>query len=198
MWNSRTVGIYIEDGNEMNNTISNNVAICARQDRCSPRGDSGLPWQDNGFGGIYGYGMTNNFIGNRVAGHEAGMWFPGHLKPTGKGGAIGKVCPQFSPFGTFKSNVCHSCGQFGLYLEHQQSRNLQRDEYGFVIGYDSGELKSCEQFAEDGSDNGKISVIEDHLDWHNVYTGGYEMTDIQFKNLITINQRNSALRPLAV
>ena len=176
----------------MNNTISNNVAICARQDRCSPGGDSGLPWQDNGFGGIYGYGMTNNFIGNRVAGHEAGMWFPGHLKPTGKGGAIGKVCPQFSPFGTFKSNVCHSCGQFGIYLEQQQSRNLQRDEYGFVIGYDSGELKSCEQFAEDGSDNGKISVIEDHLDWHNVYTGGYEMTDIQFKNLITVNQRNSA------
>ena len=66
MWNSRTVGIYIEDGNEMNNTISNNVAICARQDRCSPRGDSGLSWQDNGFGGIYGYGMTNNFIGHML------------------------------------------------------------------------------------------------------------------------------------
>ena len=188
MWNSRTVGIYIEDGNEMDNTISNNVAICARTDRCSPRGDTGLPWQDNGFGGIYGYGMTNNFIGNRVAGHEAGMWFPGHLQPTGKGGAVGKVCPQFMPFGTFDGNVCHSCGQFGLYLEHQQSRNVQRDENGYVVGHDTGNMASCEQFTATGEDNGKISVIVNHLDWHNVYTGGYEFTDIRFKDLTTVNQ----------
>merc|ERR1712176_343799 len=148
------------------------------------------PWQDNGFGGIYGYGMTNNFIGNRIAGHEAGMWFPGHLQPTGKGGAVGKVCPQFLPFGTFDGNVCHSCGQFGLYLEHQQSRNVQRDENGYVVGHDTGNMASCEQFTATGEDNGKISVIVNHLDWHNVYTGGYEFTDIRFKDLTTVNQRN--------
>ena len=43
--------------------------------------------------------MTNDFIGNRMAGHELGMWMPGIKKGNGKGGAEGKVCPQFSPFG---------------------------------------------------------------------------------------------------
>ena len=76
MWNSRTVAVYMEDGNEMNNTISYNVGICNREDHCAARG---LNWQDNGEGGIYGYGMTNDFIGNRMAGHEIGMWMPGNL-----------------------------------------------------------------------------------------------------------------------
>ena len=53
MWNSRTVAVYMEDGNEMNNTISYNVGICARDDHCAARG---LHWQDAGEGGIYGYG----------------------------------------------------------------------------------------------------------------------------------------------
>ena len=49
MWNSRTVAVYMEDGNEMNNTISYNVGICARDDHCAARG---LHWQDAGEGGI--------------------------------------------------------------------------------------------------------------------------------------------------
>ena len=92
----------MEDGNEMNNTISNNVGICNRDDHCASRG---LHWQDNGEGGIYGYGMTNDFIGNRMAGHELGMWMPGAQKGNGKGNAEGKVCPQHSPFGKSKSRI---------------------------------------------------------------------------------------------
>ena len=42
---SRTVAVYVEDGNEMNNIISHNVGICSRDDNCGSRG---LHWQDNG------------------------------------------------------------------------------------------------------------------------------------------------------
>ena len=35
----RTVCIYLEDGNEMNNTISENVGICNRDDSCGAAGD---------------------------------------------------------------------------------------------------------------------------------------------------------------
>ena len=38
MWNSRTVCVYLEDGNEMNNTISENVGICNRNDHCGASG----------------------------------------------------------------------------------------------------------------------------------------------------------------
>ena len=34
----RTVCVYLEDGNEMNNTISENVGICNRDDSCGAAG----------------------------------------------------------------------------------------------------------------------------------------------------------------
>ena len=36
----------------------------------------GLHWQDGGEGAIYGYGMTNNFINNRMTGYMHGFWTP--------------------------------------------------------------------------------------------------------------------------
>ena len=36
----------------------------------------GLHWQDGGEGAIYGYGMTNDFINNRMAGYMHGFWVP--------------------------------------------------------------------------------------------------------------------------
>ena len=35
----RTTCVYVEDGNEMNNTISENVGICNRDDGCGGRTD---------------------------------------------------------------------------------------------------------------------------------------------------------------
>ena len=47
-------------------------------------------------GGLFWFGMSNNAIGNRVIGHEHGMWTrnTGH----GKGAAAGKICTQESLF----------------------------------------------------------------------------------------------------
>ena len=73
----------------MNNTISENVGICNRDDSCGAAGKiiendrvfftinfKGLHWQDGGEGAIYGYGMTNDFINNRMAGYMHGFWTP--------------------------------------------------------------------------------------------------------------------------
>ena len=77
--------------------------------------------------------MTNDFIGNRMAGYEHGAWFPGGAKFHGKGAALHKVCPQHQPFGIFKGNVFHDSGRFGLYLDNQYPRKLVRDADGFVV-----------------------------------------------------------------
>ena len=36
----------------------------------------GLQWGENGDGAIYAYGMTNDFINNRMTGHSYGFWTP--------------------------------------------------------------------------------------------------------------------------
>ena len=63
-------------------------------------------------------------------------------------------------------------------------RNLKRDKDGYVLD----NKKSCSVFDDDGNYNGYTSVIEDHLDYHNIFTGGYDFGDIVFERLITANQ----------
>ena len=75
------VGIYTEDGNEMNNGFLSNVIICKNPTTC---GWSGNEWQEESGikeGGILWHGMTNNAVRNRVAGHWHGM----RTKPIGNG-----------------------------------------------------------------------------------------------------------------
>lgn len=132
LWNPKSVGIYTEDGNEMNNTISENVIICENIMKCGWA--QGNNWQDqNGLkeGGIYFQGMTNDLIGNHVAGMEHGFWSPG--SGNGRGFATGKTCNTHQPFGRFEDNVWHDNQRFGIYLDNQYSRDLQRDDQAHVL-----------------------------------------------------------------
>lgn len=100
LWDSVTVGVYTEDGNEMNNTISKNVMICHNIHLCK-FGNNENNWQpESGVkeGGLFFFGMTNYVSENRVAGHEHGFWSPGGSIWQGKGEASGKMCPQYAPF----------------------------------------------------------------------------------------------------
>jgi len=180
MWDVAAAGIYTEDGNEMFNTLSNNVIICSWHAKCT------APWdvQLNNAAGIYMIGMTNNVIENRVAGFENCIWTHGSIALQGQGRALGRVCPQHTPFGTFRGNVCHDNNRFGIYLDNQRPRNLERDTNGFVI-----DMGSCSEFTEDGRDNGLVpaNVIEDQFDWHNDFVGQYSMGDIAFRRFISVN-----------
>lgn len=85
----RGASIYIEDGNEVNNTISHNVLICPTRSnaggdrsgrdgmgyRCKLEGvpehvDSDLNEQ----AGIYTLSASNHFVGNRISGHENALY----------------------------------------------------------------------------------------------------------------------------
>ena len=191
LWDSVTVGVYTEDGQEMNNTIARNVMICSDLAKCK-FGNNGNTWQgESGVkeGGVFMFGMTNNVIENRVAGHEHGMWTPGGSVSGGKGTSQGKMCPQNAPFLKVQRNVFHDCQRFGTYPDNQHPRQLERDEDGFVVKNEQGKLESCSQFKVDGSDNGAVpaSFIEDQFDWHNMFVGQYAVGDISYKRMFSVN-----------
>ena len=103
LWDVKGVGLYVEDGNELNNTLQDNVVLCpelaAGVSTCSAEGH-----EDSG---IYLIGMSNHLLGNRVAGYDVGTYTPGEAKPIGQGVAWGRVKPQHFPFGDFARNVNH-------------------------------------------------------------------------------------------
>ena len=175
IWDAKANGLYIEDGNELHNTLRENVAICTSLRRCAVDWVSGVAVQT---AGIFMIGMTNHIVENRIVGYENGIWTPGSFRGAGHGLATGKVCPQFYPFGTWRGNTCHDCNRFGLYLDHQYPRNVRIDEDGFLLDKDS-----CKWFTLDGSDNGVVNEIRDEVNWHNTYVGQYAIGDIQLLHL---------------
>eukprot|EP00931_Biecheleriopsis_adriatica_P054763 TRINITY_DN32266_c0_g1_i1.p1 TRINITY_DN32266_c0_g1~~TRINITY_DN32266_c0_g1_i1.p1 ORF type:complete len:1098 (+),score=130.59 TRINITY_DN32266_c0_g1_i1:50-3343(+) len=182
IWDAKAVGIYVEDGDESNNTISRNVVICTGFGRCATHWVAG----DQHFSaGIMLIGMTNDVVGNRVVGHLNGFWTPGLSRGFGLADRVrGKVCPQFTPFGIIRDNVYHDNERFGLYLDFQHPRNIQRDADGLVT-----DLSSCEEFTGDGQDNGLAvaNEVRSDFNWHNDLVGQYSLGDVQFINLTSIS-----------
>jgi len=185
IWDAKGAGIYIKDGNEMSNTISSNVMICSVPGKCT------VEWlRKKGTAGIYMVGMTNDIIGNHVAGYENGIWAAGSLHPDGQGRAEQKVCPQHTPFGVFRHNVNHDCQRYGLRLDRQYPRNVQRDSNGYVQ-----DMGSCSEFTMEGADNGvkPANTIEDGLDWHNMFVGAFGLGDVSFVRFSSVNNANSLI-----
>lgn len=179
VWDAKANGLYIEDGNELRNTLNQNVMICSILNKCKVNWVSGAASQT---AGIFMIGMSNNILENRIVGYENGIWTPGSFRGSGHGKAFGKVCPQFYPFGEWRGNTCHDCNRFGLYLDHQYPRNVKVDEDGFLLDKDS-----CEWFTADGADNGVVNEVRDEVNWHNTYVGQYAIGDIQFINYTSVS-----------
>eukprot|EP00931_Biecheleriopsis_adriatica_P067560 TRINITY_DN4167_c0_g1_i1.p1 TRINITY_DN4167_c0_g1~~TRINITY_DN4167_c0_g1_i1.p1 ORF type:complete len:1079 (-),score=142.05 TRINITY_DN4167_c0_g1_i1:102-3338(-) len=183
VWDARGPGIFTEDGNEMNNSIRRNVVICSSPGLCGTDWVSGSATE---VAGIFAIGMSNDFLENRVAGHENGFWTPGASRGLGFGKAIGKVCPAHAPFGKVQDNVWHDNHRFGLYLDNQNPRRLLRDSNGYVT-----DMKSCAPFTPDGRDNGLVNEIWNDFNWHNQFVGQYAMGDIQFINYTSVNNAHA-------
>ena len=178
VWDAKANGLYIEDGNELRNTLSKNVMICSNLRKCAVNWVSGASSQT---AGIFMIGMSNNIVENRIVGYENGIWTPGSFRGSGHGNAFGKVCPQFYPFGEWRGNTCHDCNRFGLYLDHQYPRRVKIDEDGFLVDKDS-----CKWFTQEGADNGVVNEVRDEVNWHNIYVGQYAIGDIQFINYTSV------------
>lgn len=123
VWNLLGASFYVEDGNEINNTLSENVALCAdmRLDFTSGHLQGTRPHGSeckmDGGGHIHGVGfyvigMNNRFLDNRAAGFETGIYTNGGS--TGQGPAAGLSCPIHTRFERFERNVMHDCRRWGV------------------------------------------------------------------------------------
>lgn len=184
----RGVSIYIEDGNEMENVISNNVGICPWH---FETGGCTLPGTSNDQGdtslnqaGIYLESPNNHLIGNRMANHFNGMLLNAG---DGRGPVEGLVCDQRAPLGRWESNVFHSSGRFGTYTLHQ---NYPVKNTGMSIA-SNGQTDSCEAFTSDGSDNGLVVTISNNMDYGNAFVGHYEAGDIQYNGHSSFGNLNN-------
>lgn len=181
--------LYIEDGNEMLNTVAYNVAIC-------PRGDNGctLPGTSNGQAdtslnqsGLYMESPNNLLVGNRMANHFNGMF---NNAGNGRGPVNGEVCGGNVPLGLWAGNTFHSSGRFGTYL---LNGNFPRQDTGQSIANNGTTNFSDDCAAYDwmGTDLGLSSVILNHFDYGNTFVGQYGAGDIQYKNSVNIDNLNA-------
>lgn len=76
VWDAKANGLYIEDGNELRNTLSKNVMICSNLRKCAVNWVRGASSQT---AGIFMIGMSNNIVENRIVGYENGIWTPGSV-----------------------------------------------------------------------------------------------------------------------
>lgn len=159
----------------MANRLAYNVIVCTTPEECAVS----TSFSEAVFAsGIYALGVSNDFIGNRVAHWQNTIFTPGSFDPRGNGVAWGKVCTVHHAFGVFRGQVTHGGGRFGLYLDNQYPRKVRRDADGYLL---PGE--DCAEFAADGSDNGLLAIIEDSIEYHSIFVGHYTLGDVQFKNL---------------
>ena len=190
-------GIYIEDGNEMENKIIDNVVLCPQKNNCKQPGTDNDQADDIQQSGLWALSVTNDFIGNRLVNHYNGFFTQTSAFPHGRGSAAGRVCTVHAPLGTFKDNVCHSNARFGFYLDNNYPRRLSRsvesngmlsqsDFFAFIDG-DQSTSSSCDAFRPDGSDNGVTGVVEGQLEVGNVFSGQYGLGDVQFLRWHSIN-----------
>jgi hypothetical protein len=191
--NVKGAGYYVEDGNELFNTFAYNVNVCQQKKGCAIDGATVNADADSiNQSGMWIQSATNNFIYNRMANHDHGFFFQSNLYPNGQGEATNKVCSQNDEFGVVKGNVGHSNQRFGMYIDThwpvQLNRTVEND--GFVVDRQDcfdGKWCSCSPLTEDGEDRGAPGVIEDELDFANLFTGQYSAGDVQWKGLHSIN-----------
>jgi len=195
MYNVRGAGVYVEDGNEMWNTISYNVDICpfpfihhavdpsrshtVEGAGCTIPGTSNrLSDTSDNQSGFYFHGApTNNLIGNRAASTFNGMFLQGGEH--GRGHVTNRVCCSSNRLGRFQGNTFHSNGRFGTYAlgdnyPKETDQSVDRDGLN-----DNQDL--CFGFDGDGNARGLAGAFIDHVDYGNAFVGHYMAGDLQHR-----------------
>jgi parallel beta-helix repeat protein len=120
LYNVRGAGIYIEDGNEMYNTVKYNVVTCPFPFLDSVLHGCTIPGTSNRIAdtsdnqsGIFSLAATNSLTGNRVSNAFNGMFLSAGGK--GRGPSAGKVCESAAKLARYEGNTFHGNGRFGTY-----------------------------------------------------------------------------------
>ena len=194
----RGSGIFIEDGNEMFNLFSHNVALCpwARGGTGTRRGCS-LPGTDNlnadsatNQAGMWVLGQRNHVVGNRFPNHNNGMFFDAGGGQGGPGlvSRGGKACTNEQQLGRVQGNTNRGNARFGTYFlgpnyPKDTTQSLAND------GMETDKA-SCKGFLPDGNDNGVSTLLLENVDEGNAFTGTYEQGDIQYRNHMASRTNN--------
>jgi hypothetical protein len=197
IYDVRGAYLYVEDGNEMFNHISYNVAICPWPLWTGGKRGCTIPGTDNdqsdtsaNQAGLWALSQTNNVIGNRFAGHFNGMLYQANaFGGFGRAAAQGKCCTQSSPFGRMEGNTFHGHGRFGSYVlgdDFPQRIETSVQSNGFVA-----DRSQCKAFTTPlGEDNGWPMVMLNNVDYGNAFVGGYDFGDIQFGGHVSLDNSN--------
>ena len=182
----RGSGIYIQEGNEMFNKIQYNVIICPTP-MSGALGGCTIPGTDNGQSdgainqaGLWSVGRSNDVIGNRYANSFNGMFYD-----FSNAGLTAN--PISTIMGRLEGNTHHGHGRFGTYLLQYYPRKNCISSINL-----NGELvSSCDAFTSTGLDNGFPVVLQNNVDYDNVFVGGYSYADVQYRGHIALNNLNN-------
>eukprot|EP00934_Nitzschia_sp_Nitz4_P001960 Nitzschia sp. Nitz4//scaffold89_size161592//205//3093//NITZ4_002358-RA/size161592-processed-gene-0.210-mRNA-1//-1//CDS//3329559556//1960//frame0 len=190
LWNVRGAGVYVEDGNEMHNSIEHNVVVCPFPIDDDVHHGCTLPGTDNASSdsrtnqaGFYLKSSTNALIGNRAANSRNGMF----AEAGANGAASGEVCHQQTLLGRWEGNTFHGHQRFGTYpikfFPQETDRSVETN--GFNIDRDL-----CYSFDINGETRGISTAIVNHVDYDNIFVGQYELGDVQYVGHASINNKN--------
>ena len=193
----RGAAIYVEDGNEMYNTISYNVLICPWALNDPYKGGCTVPGTPNGQSdtalnqvGIWLTGSRNNMIGNRASNSFNGMLLDVGHGGTGIGAVRGQLCYVGTQrFGRFDGNTFHSHGRFGTYglgsLFPKKTISQSVASNGVTKT-----TSQCSSFTSDGYDNGWPGTFNNNFDYYNTFVGHYGAGDVQYRKHASIENLN--------
>lgn len=112
-------GIFLEDGSEINNTISNNLVLLTKRAKSRDAAlldtdfEPANTFQNAAPSSFWITNANNTFSGNIVAGSEGtAYWFAFPTKPTGDSESDDRfknMKPHQTPLKLFKNNTAHSC-----------------------------------------------------------------------------------------
>jgi hypothetical protein len=190
LWNVRGAGIYIEDGNEMYNSLEYNVAICPYplddtvHHGCTvPGTPAGSADDRRNQASFYLKSSTNDLIGNRAANSRNGMFAEAGVD----GEAKGKVCHLGTAIGRWEGNTFHGHARFGTYpikfFPMDTDRSLETN------GFNKNQAL-CKSFDSKGNTNGLPTAILNHVDYDNIFVGQYQVGDIQYRGHVSLNNKN--------
>jgi len=193
--------LYLEDGTERDNIISNNVLGCPQLNNpknpqrnnvnnkrllpCTLWGvDKHTDADQLEQGGIYQNAFNNHILGNHVYNMQnAHLIYNTFGKGTGM--AEGKICKNQMPYGRWKDNVFHHCQGFGWYSHTVNAAQVEQDEHGYVTDF-----ATCIDYdLETGEDKAMVHIVEDHTEYciTEFGPGSYTFSTISFKNLKSAN-----------
>lgn len=191
----RGAGIFLEDGNELYNTVKYNVVICPWPLDSPTKFGCTVPGTDNSQAdtdvnqaGLWSLNARNDMIGNRMSNSFNGMFYDCGDVRQGSGAAQGHVDTFYTPMARLQGNTFHGHGRFGTYILNYMPKHCYPN-----ISHDGWLTNSsgCVPFTASGGDNGVSVLVSGSVDYENSFVGGYDVGDVQYSQHSAFSNNNN-------